>query len=208
MKIPDDQYYALLMDDHSTPGYVSADKPYFGTLQDIQSLMTNLNDNYSETKEAFAAFLNGNVQVTHVIAFNQIPLLTPVSVCYERSYTLAEQQWEHINTWGYPYLMKADSINITQIVLKHEEKWYRCIRACFQNLQYGSVVGGWIPVKNRFWGLPGILDVQESENGIITLCNRLYIVEKAFATKQDALASFDTLPPVFDGIIAEIFGDG
>ncbi len=54
MKIPREKYYALLMDDHSMPGYVSASKPYFGTLQDIQALIDNLSDNYSGTKDAFS----------------------------------------------------------------------------------------------------------------------------------------------------------
>ena len=151
-----EQYYALSLDDYATPSFCSCSKHYFGTLNEISDFMLELSD-MLETKLAFKEYIAGNKNAKHTVAYNETQLLTPVVSHNIENYTFNNKEWTHINVYSCPYEMVADKIEIQQIIIHHEKKYLRCIKAKFYNLSYKDVYqdNKLVPIK-IFWGFPEI----------------------------------------------------
>ena len=207
------KYYVFQLDNPATPGFCSFNKLYVGTEETLKAVASNLEkkNHYPETAAALRSYFNGNTDVTHRIAYSTIKILTPIEIENEHKISFAEKRWIHINIWGFPYAMKCDSGITHQIVFKHEDKYYRCIRAWLKNLCYEGVNGNWHQLTGGFWGNDSILDVAFMPNKTnYTFNNLLYVTEEIY--EDDVKKALDDMlleeKIEMKGICDEIFADG
>lgn len=205
-----EQYYALFLDDPATPSFCSFDKLYVGTRAelDIAIAAMKLDERYSDTVRAYEIYWT-DPNAKHYVALREVPILTHVQRICSSELILGEKEWEHINVWGFPYKMKFDDAAVKQLLISHEGKFYRLLRATFTNLFYENTIGKWTPAKDRFWGHGCLLDVQEGPDGTISLNSLLYMEQDHFERASDADdLMLDSSKVFFARICDEIFADG
>lgn len=206
-------YYRLELDDYALPGFVSSGKYYFGTIDDIRGFISALSadpqtkEPYKKLTDAFRAYMDGQADVTHWVAYREVPLIVPATVLYRTETSLTDHQWEHLNIWGWPYVMRCDKADAEHLWISCEEEWTRCVKVTFQKLQYEQLNGSWEDIGRMLWGFPHILEWSNQ------LCrNRLAVHEESFETKEEAERDWITFQPSpcpnFTGFCNEIFGDG
>lgn len=202
-------YYALHLWDASMPGICSFDKLYIGTEEDIKAVAKAMKekDVYPETVKAIEDYFAGDINATHSVAYRTIPVLKPVMLKAQRSFTLGKRAWEHLNVWQCPYNMRFDGAEVSQIIIKYEEKYHRCIRARIKNLCYESIDGRYDNLDKMHWGNDFVLKVEYQDDGF-TIENLLYVGEIVYAKLKEAKADFEADNILFDGICDEIFGEG
>lgn len=118
-----EQYYRLTLDDYATPSFVSFTKDYFGTLSDIESFICAMKDGkhdhtYKQLSSALDAYKNGENNVAHTVAYNEVPFLVPVNLLEAVSYTMPSTEWKHINVWKCPYKMRFQSAEIQKFLVQ------------------------------------------------------------------------------------------
>ena len=84
------RYFTLYLEDYSASPLCPGTKKYYANKQELSDFLKAIEN----TKE------NSNVTISQR-AVNSIE---------QTVITLNEYQWEHINTWGFPYMMKAPKI--------------------------------------------------------------------------------------------------
>lgn len=207
------RYYRLLLDDYSAASFTSFSKEYFGTLEQLKGLFNKIRSNtdtaerYSGILSTFDKFLAGEKKITHFVAYREVPFLVYAKVLGTEKSVLEDCKWTHLNTWRWPYFMKCDKAESTHLWISCQRKYCRCILTEFTNLQYGIDEENYEPLGGMIWGYPG--QIQGSTKN---LHNQLFVIEKAFKTKSEAMSDlieFKTKPdPVFSRILDDIFGDG
>lgn len=206
-----EKYYVLNLWDYGTPAFVSFDKMYIGTEADIRVAMRSMKKKNadSETVKALERYFDGDKNATHNIAYNEIPILEPCTYIASSTITLGEYSWEHTNVWGYPYYMKCDSAEVKQILVRYKKKYYRCVRAWFQNLRYGVSTEKYSLLGDFYLGPSELFDVTDKPDKGRTMSNRLYVVEEVYKKLDDAedkLLAEEHLE--FKGFCDDIFADG
>ncbi len=204
-------YYAICLDDPATPAFCSFPKVYFGTKSDLLAVARDLeeNGNYLETASGIRRFFAGDVDVSHVIAHEKRPVLQPVEVLDSSELQLSERQWAHMNIWDYPYEMRFDSAEVSQLLLLHEEMFVRCIRAQFTGLSYLSFGDRWQPIGGFILGHPSVLAIRSNPEGGFDFGTILYMCEDSADSPDELLKKMnDPQSLLFDSIIEEVLGDG
>lgn len=212
-KKPDDkQLYALYLDDYSSPSFISSEKPYIGTVEDIINLLNAIksdelfHDKFPELFSAFDRFLKGEKNIMHNVALRKVQLLTPVIEIDSTTSYLENTKFEHINTWGFPYEMQFEKAHSEHVWVLYKGKYYRCIRAKIRDLKYKNSIGQYKEI-DMAWGFPRQI---EFENNITY--SRLYVTEKVFEKQEDVLVDIENFKqnpdPIFTEILNDIFGDG
>ena len=207
-----EKYYILNLWDYGTPAFVSFDKMYVGTEAEIRTAIEAMKKSPKGSEETVAAaerYLAGDKTATHNIAYNEIPVLEPCTRIASSTLSLGAYSWEHTNVWGFPYMMKCDSAEVKQIIVKYKRKYYRCVRAWFKNLCYESVSGKWTLMGDFYLGPSYLFDVKDEPGEGRTMNNLLYVAEEVYAKLEDAedkLLSEEHL--VFKGFCDDIFADG
>lgn len=207
-----EQFYELRLDDYATPSFVSFDKPFYGTMEDIQGFVAALEqdeecrDRHEELISAFHAYENGNHDVKHHAAYQKIPLLIPVNVLERRTTTLQKYEWTHMNIWDCPYDLRCEELQAEQAWIAVHNGYARCLRARFKNLELQSIVNDdWRVFNDGFWGYAHMLEYDEPY-----VYNRLMVTEEAFKTKKLALENARADDPglLLDEVCDEMFADG
>lgn len=204
-----EQYYALYLDDPATPAFCSFDKLYVGTRPELDKAIAVMkqDERYAATVAAYEAYWI-DPSAKHNVAFREVPILTPVRRICSSELAFGEKEWEHINVWGFPYKMRFDRAEVKQLLVEHEERIHRLLRATFTNLCFESVIGTWSPA-DHFWGHGCLLDIQFNTDGSISLSSLLYMEQDQFEKASDADELMLDSDKVFFGRICdEIFGDG
>lgn len=207
------RYYRLLLDDYSAASFTSFDKDYFGTLEDINAFFEEMKADEEIAKKQkyeisiYEQYLAGNKKISHTVAYREVPFLIPAKVLATETSQLINHEWEHLNTWQWPYMMRCDKVECTHIWFSCYGKYSRCIRARFANLQYGTESEKHKPLGGMIWGYPGII---AGEVG--NLYNTLFVEEKVFKNKADAMKDREDFiknpDPNFSKFLDDIFGDG
>ena len=113
-----------------------------------------------------------------------------------------------MNTWDWPYYMKCDKAESIHIWVSCHGQYCRCIQTAFSNLQYSTDRQGYESLGGMTWGYPGQIDGMPGE----IIRNRLFVMEKTFPSRTEAIADMDSFQsspdPDFSGILEDIFGDG
>lgn len=207
------RYYRLLLDDYSAASFTTFDKAYYGTLEQIGEFFNAIREDEKLAKRQeyilsiHDQYLAGNKKITHNVAYREVPFLVPAKVLGTAKSELSDYSWDHLNTWRWTYRMKCGIVVCDHIWFSCQGKYSRCIQANFTDLQYDGLLGKYEPLGDAFWGYPKQIT---GANG--NLRNRLYVEEKVFKTKADALndqIEFIHSPnPDFSSVLEDIFGDG
>lgn len=200
-------YYRIDLNNPAAPSFCSFSKPYFGTLADIAEVMDSMKGRgaYPDTIEAFARYLEGELDAEHYVCYNKTKLLHPVELIAMERLEVNEAEWEHTNTWEVIYRMRAAKISVTQAVFKDGDDYCRCIRPEFVHLQYNSPRREcWRDVGRNFWGNAGVLRTFGDK------CSLTPFVEEQRALELSAVLSNlgDISKLDYAKVCDEIFGDG
>ena len=203
-----EQHYVLKLWEPAAPAFCSFAKPYVGSKHDLLKVAANIKnaDPQSETAKAIQEYFGGNHGATHKIAYEEFPIMTPVRVWASSKITLPSRAWEHLNVWDCPYKMKFESAEVSQIIVRCDGKYHRCIRAKFTDLCYEGIKGEWRLVSSVLFGNASVI---ETNLDVGPFENLLYVQEDVSDTKElleVALDSPDRI--IFDRICDEVFGDG
>ena len=208
-----DQYYRLLLDDYSAASFTSFSKAYYGTMTEIADLLRTLReserykDSFQEMQDAFISYQQGQKDVTHSVAYQQVPLLEPVRLIASAAYTANAKEWEHLNTWRWPYYMRFSKAEVQHLWFGYQRKYVRVMRATITDLQYSTDKEDWHPIGGAFWGFPHMLERVKPY-----IYNRLAVEDKVFKTLKEAKADYEQFQRVLDtdytGFCNDIFGDG
>lgn len=208
------ELYRLQLDDFSAAAFTSFGKDYFGTMEQIQSLFDCLRSDqdiagrFQYILSVFDRYRNGEPNITHNVAYQEVPFLIPATVLHEAKSVLHDYSWTHMNTWEWPYYMKFDKAESMHLWVACNDGFCRCIQTVFHNLTYGTDQKEYDPLGSFILGHPGQIDGPPGG----TLHNRLFVVEKYFSTRDDAMDDYGNFvnspDPIFSGILEDIFGDG
>ena len=113
------------------------------------------------------------------------------------------------NLWGFPYKMKCDSAEISQILVRNNSKYYRCIRPTFTGLRYEAITGQWGPLGDFYLGPSYLFEVIGTSGKVKIMSHLLYTVEETYDSLQDVSEQvFDAGHLNFKPFCDDIFGDG
>jgi len=184
---PTGPFYRVEIPDYACPAFITWTQDLFGTLEDINAFLA------AHTEEQRKNL--GDLR------------LTAVPIMGTRSARNSDYKVEHLNVYGWPYIMHSKMVESVHVWLKYGDRYYRCIRARMEALCYSTpdLDDGLHPLKDHSWGYPHIIDYCSPYT-----FNRLYEVEKIFDTWEEAekdMKSFTweiNLTEVFN----DILGDG
>ena len=206
-----DEYYALYLDDPAVPAFCSFSNLYIGKKDDLMKVADNLerNESYLETAKGIRDYFSGNTAVKHSIAYQTIPVLTPVRFIKSSKTILKDFEWNHINTWGFIYRMRADTISVSQILISHDLKFYRCVRAKLEGLCMKGIRNGWTSIGDFLFGHSSIFKITELPDDKRILESLLYVQEDDSDVMWGLEQKInDPTAVILDKICDEIFGDG
>lgn len=208
-----EKYYRLLFDDYSAASFTSFDKDYYGTLEQINEFFEEIKKDEELAKRqeyiisVYEKHLAGQKNISYKVAYREAPFIIPAKLLGEKTSVHINLSWEHLNTWRWPYIMKCDKAECRHIWLSCYGKYSRCIKANFTNLRYENTEGEFKKLGDMLWGLPGQISGIDGD-----LFNRLFVEEKVFKNKKEAMLDFEQFEKTndinFTEILNDIFGDG
>ena len=206
-------FYGVRLNNYFSPSFCSRHKVYFGTLNEIKAFIENMDSGEQSfmIREAFERYLSGETNATHEVAYVQQKLIEDVELIAEYDVMLGRAAWKFLNVWHYTQYMEFDSSVIKTALIKYEDRYFRVIKASARGLRTSPEVNRpkeqWIELSYGFWGHPGILrSVADGETYIVY--SNLYMKEKEYATKEEALAKFHTDEVCLDCLCEDVFGNG
>lgn len=209
-----ENFYCLTLDDCSAPAFCSFGTWYFGTLPLVASLIEALKADerhakkYAKLIEAFREYCNGNTEVTLNVAYQEVPLLEPVSIYTEIEITAGSNKVEHLNVWDCIYYMRWEKSESKHVWLRYKNCYLRCIKAKFHDLEFAVVdIEDNYEAVDMTMGFP-----KQTVFGENTVGNRLYVIEKGFDNEEELLQDIENFrnapDPIYTEIFNDIFGDG
>ena len=207
-----EQYYKLELEDCACPSFCSFTKDYYGDIVNICAFIDSLAaDNktgrHNDLINAFKEWENGNISVTRRPAYHECQLLTPEVLIARENCTFEDVVWRHTNLWGCIRNLRADKVNVSQIILSQGDRYIICIRPVFENLMVFKThlpYPAWMPVGDRFWGFPGMMVT----DGKYTY-PRLFLHQKSYQSLQEAITDLNDETKIdYTVVCDEIFGDG
>ena len=200
-------FYKMQLDDPAMPSFCSFSKDYFGSLQDFKEMIDGMREKgiCLETVQAFERYLEGDSCAEHIVCYNKTPILVPARMISIERFNLEETEWDHENTYGCIYKMRADCVAVEQVLFECEDYYYRCVRPIFGGLQYkGEHSSQWLNVGNRLWGNESVVRIDGKVYAF-----RLFVVEQRSQNLDDILGSMWNQEKLdFRKACDEIFGNG
>lgn len=92
----DEPFFRIDLEDYASPRYSSTTRPYYGTKQDIQTVLFELSLNshtrirYGETIEAFKVY-DRNPNATHHMAGVEFPILTSMTHVHRQNFVMSDK---------------------------------------------------------------------------------------------------------------------
>ena len=207
------EFYGVRLNNYFSPSVCSNQKMYFGTLDNISVFTESLGKSEQShmIRDAFQRYISGETEATHNVAYMRQKLIEDVELIVEGSLKLGPTAWEFLNVWYHPQYMEIDSAVVKTALIKCENRYLRVIKASVRGLRtcadINRVKEEWIELLDGFWGHPGILSSAADEETYV-VCSNLYMKEKEYATKEEALAKFHTDEVCLDCLCEDVFGDG
>ena len=209
-------YYAIPLWDYATPPFCSFSKDYFGSFSEIEGFINDIyaddSEEYSDIKTALEKFKQGRKDVTYCVAYQERRLLKPVEIIAEEILTFQAREWEYENIWNCIYVLKCDGGKFRQMVLRHENKYYRCVKALFKNLYYNDEdrkANMWLPLDGMFWGHPCMIKAEKLGDSDFELQCALYCTEQIYDNCKEALFDLGSIEKInWSSLCMDIFGDG
>ena len=206
-------FYGVRLNNYFSPSFCSSHKMYFGTLNDIKVFTETIgrSEQACMIRNAFKRYLSGETDATHEVAYTQQKLIDDVELIAETEVRLGYTAWEFLNVWHYTQYMEIDSAVVKTALIKYEDQYFRVIKASARGLRTSPEVNRskeqWIELSYGFWGHPGILS-SVADGETYTVYSNLYMKEKEYATKEEALAKFRIDEVCLDCLCEDVFGNG
>ncbi|MBQ9762020.1 MAG: hypothetical protein IJV82_02975 [Oscillospiraceae bacterium] len=200
------QIYCIMLEDYYYPRTASVAKAYYGTFEDVLGLTHFLAEDdgtrrrYQELieKVEFYDCIHGG---SHVVAGVEYPLLTPmVEVCRYES-VLMDHNWNGIGFSGAYCSFTADRVVVTQVLLKTNIGYRRCLKASFTNLRTCIPNWGWTCLNGATKGFPGVVTHVDNST-----CMNLFIDQQYYSFGELAQAVADMMDPERINLVA-VMGD-
>ena len=178
------RYFAVCLEDYSASPICPGNKTYYGTKGEVADFIKVIENDKKNSEISIGQRSINCIEKTVAILKNHV--------------------WEHINTWGFLYMMKADEIVAEQMLIKVKNKYYRCIKPTFQNLQCSTEDNNWMAVGNRLWGFPNIYEITVDKHRY-----RLYVIEQEYTDICEAQQDMNDMTKItLKTACDDIFGDG
>ena len=206
-------FYGVRLNNYFSPRFCSSHKMYFGTLNDIKTFVESAGSGEQSyiLRKALKRYTSGETDITHRVAYIQQKLIEDVELIAEGKVELGPTAWEFLNVWYRPQYMEFDSAVVKTALIKYEDRYFRVIKASARGLRTSPEVNRpkeqWIELSYGFWGHSGILSSAVDGETYIVYSN-LYMKEKEYATKEEALAKFHTDEVCLDCLCEDVFGNG
>lgn len=210
MKNNNDMLYAFYLDEPATPSFCSFSKLYIGNKSELLKVAKRFESSncYPETVSAVRDYFSGDLSASHVIAYQTIPVLQPVRLISSSRLSVDKREWDHLNAWECVYRISVEGIEAEQIIIQHEEIYYRCIKAKLLNPCYMGIRKQWCPIGGIVFGHDSVLSFRKRSN-YLTLENILYVVEDSSESADELIRKInDPDQLILDRILDEVFGDG
>ena len=206
-------FYGIRLNNYFSPSFCSNHKMYFGTMDDIKTFIEIMGSREQSgmIRNSFKRYLLGETNATHEIAYIQQKLIENVELIAEGEAKLDYTAWEFLNVWYHPQYMEIDSAVVKMALIKYEEQYLRVIKVSVIGLRTCADINRleeeWIALSDGFWGHPGVLNsTKDGETYVV--CSNLYMKEKEYATKEEALAKFHVDEVCLDCLCEDVFGNG
>lgn len=206
------QLYRLCLDDFSSASFCSFEKYYFGTLDDIKNFIDairsdeKLAEKFANLINTFDKYMAGEKNIKHNVAYREMPFLVRAKCLDTTESMLTNYNWEHINTWQWPYDMRCKEAKSSHVWISCQGEYMRCIRTEFIDLEYEHFNGRW-DEPGMIWGYPHQIEFDNNRT-----YNRLFVAEKLFKNKTESLEDIEKFKinpdPNFKEVLDDIFGDG
>ena len=206
-----EKMYEIVLEDYSFPRHASALKSYYGTIEDMINLMVRLADNdwtrtrYQETIDA-AEYYDLDDQITHTVAGQVLPVLTPVQEVCRFETHLSNQRWDYVAFSGAVYPCWAFEVDVCQSLIRTESGYERCLKATISGLSICHHGTGWTTPGSQIKGFPGIVTCDGDEHHTMNLFVSQYhyeFDELAMATADVVDVSRINLTAIMADILAE-----
>lgn len=205
------QYYEINLEDYSFPRHASAVKSYYGTMDDIIDLMVHLADNdwtrtrYQETIDA-AEYYDLDPEITHTVAGQVLPILTPVQEICRFETQLTDQRWNYMTFSGAVYPCYAANVDACQTLIRTESGYERCLKAVISGLSICHHGTGWTTPSNVIKGFPGVV-IWDGEHH----CLNLFVSQAHYEFDELDMATTDVVDVStidLSAIMADILAEG
>ena len=206
-------FYGVRLNNYFSPSFCSSHKVYFGTLNDIKTFIESMGSIEQSRMiiNAFKRYLSGETEATHEVAYIQQKLIENVELIAEGEVKLDRAAWEFLNVWYHPQYMVIDSAVLKTALIKYEEQYLRVIKVSVRGLRTCADINRheeeWIALSDGFWGHPGVLS-STKDGETYMVCSNLYMKEKEYTTKEEALAKFYADEACLDCLCEDVFGNG
>ena len=206
-------FYGVRLNNYFSLSFCLNHKMYFGTLNNIREFIRSMRKSEQSymIKMAFKRYMSGETDATHRVAYIQQKLIEDVELIAEGKVKLGPTAWEFLNVWYRPQYMKFDSALVKTALIKYEDRYFRAIKASVWGLRTCADINRlkeeWIALSDGFWGHPGVLS-STKDGETYKVYSNLYMKEKEYATKEEALAKFHADEVCLDCLCEDIFGNG
>ena len=182
---------------------------YVGTLKEIKVVLQTIKPEIinEDSISSLAYFISGNVNSTYSMETDGMALLSEVDFIDNNAFYVGALNWEHRNTWGFTYMMKFDAAEIKRMIIRHDGKVYRLIKAKMMNLSYSVPHREWNKLDGGFWGNSFVIKVSYDENDNFYVETLLYVIEEQ-VSENETYDFSENITIIFNSICDEIFGDG
>ena len=205
--------YGVRLNNYFSPSFCLNHKMYFGTLNNIREFTRSIRKSEQSymIRMAFKRYMSGETDATHRVAYIQQKLIEDVELIAKGKVKLGPTAWEFLNVWYRPQYMEFDSAVVKTALVKYEDRYFRVIKASVRGLRTSPEANRpkerWIELTCGFWGHPGILSSSGEGNTHIVYSN-LYMKEREYATKEEAMGKFRTDGIRFNCFCEDVFGNG
>lgn len=181
------QFYSIQLEDFSLKSVLLLTKTYYGTLDQIGVVIDCLAADpdtaarYASTIGAYKEYKNGHLGVTHTIAGKRMRLLTPVNLVHETIILEQNVEW-YFNNGVYQYPVRADFVDLHQVLLNDGDMNLRCVRPCYEGLRFDDPYEGWTNVPACHYGFPYIYKAEPGWHYM-----QLYTLEQVEMTAEPCL---------------------
>ena len=206
-------FYGIRLNNYFSPSFCSSHKMYFGTLDDIKAFIESMGSDEQSfrIRNAFERYLSRETNAKHEVAYVQEKFVEDVELIAEYEVMLGRTAWEFLNVWHYTQYMEIDSAAVKMALIKCEDRYLRVIKVSSRGLRTCADINRpkekWLELSDGFWGHPGVLSSSQ-EGDTYNVYSNLYMKEKEYATKEEALAKFYTDEVCLDCFCEDVFGNG
>lgn len=185
--------FNITLEDYSFPRYASEVQDYFGTIEDITTLIKHLSGNkwtacrYAETINAIQQYPSTQ-DMYHTVAGQCFLALAPMKELCRLEFDSENPHWTYTGFHKTKYPMCAEVAKICRLLLEDYTGLYRCIKVSFTNLMLCLPNSGWQRFTSDSCGFPG-LAVRSPDGYAMTL----YSSEKWYLNEDREQAIADTL---------------